>query len=250
MVILTMKKNMIPKIIHYCWFGGKTIPEKDKNCIASWKKYCPDYEIKEWNESNYDLKKNKYMYQAYQNNKWGFVPDYARLDIIYNNGGIYLDTDVELKRNLDELLINRAFFGFESNEYVNLGQGFGGEKNNVLIKSLRDMYEDINFFNEDGSFNLLPSPAYSTKGLINAGFTMNGKQQTINDHAIFTAEYFCPKNYYTGKLRVTDNTYSIHWFNSSWQTPHQKRMLMIRRVIGKKSFDRLVNLKNMLIKRK
>ena len=105
---------MIPKIIHYCWFGGAELPEKDRKCIESWKKFCPDYQIIEWNENNYDVTKNTYMYQAYQAKKWGFVPDYARLDIIYQHGGIYLDTDVELVKNLDSLLENDAFMGFVS----------------------------------------------------------------------------------------------------------------------------------------
>ncbi|HAT4180129.1 glycosyltransferase family 32 protein [Clostridium perfringens] len=235
---------MIPKKIHYCWFGGNPIPEKDKKCIESWKKMCPDYEIIEWNESNYDLTRNKYMQAAYKEKKLGFVPDYARLDIIYNNGGIYLDTDVELIKNLDELLSYKAVFGFESDEYVNLGQGFAAEKNNELILKLRDMYNNIDFYNEDGSFNLLPSPSYSSAGLSDFGFIMNGQEQEIEGQIIKNSECFCPKNYYSGKLKVTKNTYSIHWFNASWQTNHQKRMLKLRRLIGRNNYDKLVRIKN------
>ncbi|RKW32245.1 MAG: glycosyl transferase, partial [Lachnoanaerobaculum sp.] len=104
---------MIPKVIHYCWFGGKPLPKIARKCIQSWKRFCPDYEIVEWNEKNYDIHKNSYMEEAYLQKKWGFVPDFARLDIIYQNGGIYLDTDVELIRPLDELLYHRAYMGFE-----------------------------------------------------------------------------------------------------------------------------------------
>ena len=239
---------MIPKIIHYCWFGEKPIPEKDKKCIESWRKFCPDYKIIEWNESNYNIKKNKYMYEAYKEKKWGFVPDYARLDIIYNNGGIYLDTDVELIKNIDLLLDNKAFFGFESNEYVNLGQGFGGEKNNELIRNLRDMYNSLSFYKDDGTYNMLPSPSYSSHGLEQFGFVMNGKLQSNDKCTIFPSDYFCPKNYYTGKLKISSNTYSIHWFNASWQTPHQKRMLIVKRIIGRKNYNKLVDIKNRLVR--
>ena len=127
---------MIPKIIHYCWFGNGPIPEKDKKCINSWKKYCSDYKIIQWNEKNYDITKNKYMNQAYQQKKWGFVPDYARLDIIYTYGGIYLDTDVEIIKSFDSLLSNRGFAGFERPDYVNLGLGFGAEAENIIIKKM------------------------------------------------------------------------------------------------------------------
>ena len=120
---------MIPKIIHYCWFGGTEIPEADQKCMASWRKYCPDYTIMRWDESNYDYTKNQYMREAYEAKKWGFVPDFARLDIVYTYGGIYLDTDVEIIRNIDDLLVNSAYMGFESGgAAVNPGLGFGAEK--------------------------------------------------------------------------------------------------------------------------
>ena len=130
---------MIPKIIHYCWFGGNEIPEHDKKCIESWKKYCPDYKIIRWDESNYDYKKNSYMREAYEAKKWGFVPDYARLDIVYEHGGIYLDTDVELVKNIDELLEHKAYMGFEvGGEFVSPGLGFGAEKNFPLFKKMME----------------------------------------------------------------------------------------------------------------
>ena len=127
---------MIPKKIHYCWFGNNPLPEKDRKCIESWKKYCPNYEIIRHDENNYDISKNKYMKQAYESKKWGFVPDYARLDIIYNEGGIYLDTDVELTKNLDELLKYDAYMGFEDDIHVSPGLGFGAIKHHEGIKKL------------------------------------------------------------------------------------------------------------------
>ena len=159
----------IPKIIHYCWFGGAPIPEKDKACIESWRKFCPDYEIIEWNESNYDITKNRYMKEAYDVKKWGFVPDYARLDIIYTQGGIYLDTDVEIIRNMDPLLEDEAFMGFEDGKFVALGLGFGAAKGNPHIKAMRDVYEGVSFIKPDGSFNTLPSPHYTTDYLLGEG---------------------------------------------------------------------------------
>ena len=124
---------MIPKVIHYCWFGHNPLPERYKEWIKSWKRYCPDYEIVEWNESNYDVTKHPYMRAAYDAKKWGFVSDYARLDIIYENGGIYLDTDVELVKNLDELLYQEGFAGVDSSGRLSTGLGFGARKGLRLI---------------------------------------------------------------------------------------------------------------------
>lgn len=207
---------MIPKKIHYCWFGPGQIPEKDRKCIDSWKKYCQDYEIILWNESNYDVTKNKYMEQAYKEHKWGFVPDYARLDIIYSNGGIYLDTDVEIIKPFDDLLVNAGFAGFESDEYIALGLGFGAEKGNPFIKKQMDQYNDLSFYNDDGSLNTTASPVLSAQIFEQNGFVMNGRHQEIDGFHIYPKEYFCPMDYQTGEVIVSNNTYSIHWYNASW----------------------------------
>lgn len=235
---------MIPKLIHYCWFGNGEIPAKDKKCIDSWKKFCPDYEIIQWNENNYDVTKNKYMHEAYLEKKWGFVPDYARLDIIYTHGGIYLDTDVELIKSLDDLLEGSGFAGFEGVEHIALGLGFGAEKGNSIIKAMLDQYNDLSFYNPDHTLNITPSPTYSTEILIEKGFKMNGEKQTVNGFTVYPKEYFCPRDYYTGKLNKTQNTYSIHWFNASWQTPHRRRMMQVRRFIGNDNYERLLKIKN------
>ena len=210
----------IPKIIHYCWVGGKPKPKSVLYCIESWKKYCPDYEIKEWNETNYDFSKNAYMKQAYETKKWGFVPDYARLDIIYQYGGIYLDTDVEVIKNLNPLLDNKSFFGFEDtgeNEYfVACGLGFGAQAGNSLIKDLRDYYDNISFFNEDSSLNLTPAPRHNMKVFLKHGVKMNNEYQRVEENVIYPSEYFCPKIFKTGATHKTKNTYSIHQFDASW----------------------------------
>ncbi len=227
---------MIPKKIHYCWVGGNPIPEKDRACIDSWRKFCPDYKIIEWNESNYDFSKSSYMKQAYEAKMWGFVPDYARLDIIYREGGIYLDTDVEMVRNLDDLLKYEAFMGFENRVGVALGLGFGAESGNLVIKQMRDMYEDFSFYKGDHTLNLVVSPVYSTEILKSYGLKANGKRQTVGNVEVFPPEYFAPLCYADNRLRITENTYSIHWYHASWHTPEQRRQTRqaqkINRIFG------------------
>ncbi len=239
----------IPKIIHYCWFGGGRIPDLDMRCIESWKRFCPDYEIKLWNENNYDINKNSYMKQAYESKLWGFVPDYARLDILYEYGGFYLDTDVELVKNLDPLRENEAFMGFESSlgnedKFINLGQMFGSVKHNKLIKEIRDVYDNISFINQDGTYNLLPSPHYTTRPLLSKGLKRNNTLQLIDNVTIYPAEYFCPMYYGTRRVKVTKNTYSIHHFNASWyndkERKYYKKVVMLNRLVGIKNSTRLL----------
>ncbi len=228
---------MIPKKIHYFWVGPTKIPDKNRACIESWKKFCPDYDIIEWNESNYDIAKCAYMKQAYDSKMWGFVPDYARLDIIYQEGGIYLDTDVELIRSLDGLLHCKAFMGFENRKSVALGLGFGAEKGNVFIKQMRDEYDGR-------AFSLTASPVYSTEFLKTYGLRTNGRRQRIHNIDIFPAEYFAPLCYLDRRLKITKNTFSIHWYHASWHTPEQRRQARqtqrINRIFGI-PIGRLVN---------
>lgn len=242
---------MIPKKIHYCWFGGNPLPEKDKKCIESWKKMCPDYEIIRWDESNYDITKNQYMKEAYEKKKWGFVPDFARLDIIYENGGIYLDTDVELLKNFDNLLDNEAFMGFEDGKFVNPGLCIGAVPKHETIKMICDaIYTDRHFIKADGTLDLTPSPQMNTEKLVALGMKQDNSKQIVDGITILPKDYFCPRDYVTGKMNITDNTYGIHWFNASWQSPHRKRMLKIRRIIGDDLYFKLVDVKNFLIGKK
>lgn len=210
----------IPKIIHYCWVGGNPKPQSVLYCIESWKRCCPDYEIREWNETNYDFTKNEYMRQAYEAKKWGFVPDYARLDIVYEHGGIYLDTDVEMVRSFDELLEHESFFGFEDTGegtyFVACGLGFGAAKHNPLLRELRDYYDDISFLKQDGTLDLTPAPRHNTPVFAQYGVQMNNKLQALEGNCFYPAEYFCPKIFKTGSLKLTKNTYSIHHFSASW----------------------------------
>ena len=193
---------MIPKKIHYCWFGGNEIPKKDQACIDSWKKMCPDYEIIRWDETNYDVTKNEYMKQAYEAKKWGFVPDYARLDIIYENGGIYLDTDVELIKSLDDLLECRAFMGFEDGKHVSPGLCIGAEKNHETIGKLREIYTNREFVMDNGEYDMTPSPVMNTEKLLDMGLKQNNCKQLVAGITIFPKDYFCPKDAKTLKSLI------------------------------------------------
>lgn len=220
---------MIPKKIHYCWFGENEKPLLVIQCIKSWQKYCPGYEIMEWNSNNYDVHKNKYMEQAYQAKRWGFVSDYARLDIIYQYGGIYLDTDVELIRSLDDLLETDGYIGFEKKAdeegdevYVNTGQGFGASAFHPVVKAMLDIYKEIDFVEQEKE-NLKTCPYYNTAALVKLGMKKENVEQEICKFHIYPAEYFCPINWKSHKCELTDNTYSIHHFEASWLTEKEKK---------------------------
>ncbi len=221
---------MIPKIIHYCWVGGAPKPQSVLYCIESWKKYCPDYEIREWNEKNYDFTKNDYMFQAYEAQKWGFVPDYARLDIVYQYGGIYLDTDVELVKSFDELLDQKAFMGFENTGdgeyYVNCGHGFGAEAKNEIIGAARDLYNEVQFINEDNTYNMLPSPNYTTQTLRKYGLVQENRDQQLPGMMVYASDVLCPKNFRTGEIHKTSRTVAVHHFTASWMDEQIKNELM------------------------
>lgn len=217
---------MIPKKIHYCWFGNGQKSKLAQKCINSWKKHCPDYEIIEWSEKNIDVCGNLFAKQAYDARKWGFVPDYWRLWIIYNYGGIYLDTDVELVKSPDSLLPNPGYAGYEDDEHINLGLGFGAEKGNPIIAALMKQYEGVSFINADGTLNLTPSPLLNTEVFrerLSLGVD-TGEIQSFPDFTILPREYLCPMNHDTGKITRTKNTHSIHHFEGTW-VPGKKRSL-------------------------
>ncbi len=203
---------MIPKKIHYCWFGRGEKPKLAKKCIESWKTFCPDYEIVEWNEDNFDVNMNAYTKMCYEQKNYAFLSDYVRLVAVFENGGIYFDTDVEAVKPFDELLSDKAFFGFETNDYVNTGHGFGAEAKAEIVKALIDAYDRV----IDGQHGTVGCPVLNTEALVKNGFEMNGKTQTRNGVVVYAKEYFNPFNDNTGVLTKTDNTYSIHWYGKSW----------------------------------
>ncbi len=214
---------MIPKTIHYCWFGGNPKPPLAEKCIKSWQKYCPDFEIIEWNEDNFDISSCPlYVRQAYDAKKWAFVTDYVRLKIVYDHGGIYLDTDVELFRSPEAFLSHRAYFGFEQ-ESINTGIGFGAEKGHPLIKEIMDDYNDVPFIKEDGSFDTETCPSRNTKVILRHGLQQDDSRQVLEDDVlILPTRFFCPLDYNTGKLHRTKDTVSVHWFDASWRTAEEK----------------------------
>lgn len=207
----------IPRIIHYCWFGGEKIPTQYKKWMESWKRHCPDYEIIEWNERNYDVHKNRYISQAYESKKWAFVSDYLRIDIIGEYGGVYLDTDVELIQNLDELLMNDAFCGFESYDYVNYGSGFGARKNNAIVNEIREYCENREFVRGDGSFDQTTSPIIQTEIMLKHGLKCNGEFQVVDGMAVYPSRVLCGMSPHSFRIEkdLTD-TYAIHHFSGSW----------------------------------
>ena len=207
---------MIPKIIHYCWFGRGEKPELALKCIESWKKYLPDYELKEWNEDNFDITQNQYVREAYENRKFAFVTDYVRLYAIYTEGGVYMDTDVEVFGNFNKFLHHHAFSGFETDGNVPTGM-MAAEKGSLWAKELLDQYADRVFVQPDGSFDMTTNTTVITNYMLEKGLVLNNKYQDIpNLCTMYPAEYFCPKDHRTGIIRCTKNTVCIHHFAGSW----------------------------------
>lgn len=214
---------LIPKKLHYMWLGRKQLPDNLKRCMESWRKYCPDYEIIEWNEDNYDIEKHIYMKQAYEVGAYGFVPDYARLDILYNEGGIYLDTDVEIKRNIDDLLYQSAFCGVEKWQILNFGGMSGAVKGHPMIKEFLDARKDIEFLDECGNQNRNTCGYYDTKAALKKGYRINGRTQSVEGMNIYASDYFHPYDYMSGIANITNHTYSSHWFNGGWLDEEMKQ---------------------------
>ena len=213
---------MIPKKIHYCWFGGNPLPESAQECIASWRKYLPGYEIIEWNESNFDVNTIRYTAQAYQARKYAFVSDYARFKILYDHGGLYFDTDVEIIAPLDGILRQGAFMGIEKSKAtakknpsgwvgINPGLGIGAEKGNVLYGAILAKYAAMEFDLNGGTV-----VRHTTDVLTAFGFDGKNNIQTVGNVTIYPDDYFCPMDSTTGLLSVTSNTVSIHHYTCSW----------------------------------
>ncbi|HEY8424156.1 MAG TPA: glycosyltransferase [Clostridia bacterium] len=236
---------MIPKIIHYCWFGKKELPKLARKCIASWKKYMPEYEIKEWNEDNFDVNIIPYTRQAYENKKYAFVADYTRFYILNKFGGIYLDTDVELIKSLDDLISNKIVMGFERVGYVNPGLILISPSNQLFLQEMLKLYDNLSFTNFDNSLNLKTIVEYTTEQLIKKGLKKeNIYQELDNNICIYPIDYFCPIDMQTNKLVITKNTYSIHHFAASWISSWGKFKRIIRKIIGSRVYNYLHELKS------
>lgn len=249
---------LIPKVIHYCWFGRNPKPKLAEKCIKSWKKFCPDYEIVEWNEDNFDLSGCPlYVRQAYEAKKWAYVTDYVRMQIVYEHGGIYMDTDVELQKNLDSLLCHQAYFGFEDGIHIATGLGFGAVQGHAVLKEIMDDYEGVPFIHEDGTYDTVTCPQRNTKIFLQHGLKQDDSMQILDgDVLILPSIYLCPISYQTNIRRHSDDTISIHWFDASWKSKEEKalhekkvRNEAIKRFVHNVVGDRVYQSLKMIMKR-
>lgn len=243
----------IPQIIHYCWFGGTPLPKSAEKCIESWKKYCPDYELKLWNEENFDLQCNAYCAEMYRRKKWAFLTDYVRLKVVHDQGGVYLDTDVQLVKPLDALVEKGAYMGFECSDLVATGLGFAAEAGHPFLKENMAYYENMTDFEV-----LRACPHITTELMEKHGLVRDCAQtQQLAGMTVYAAEYLCPKNERTGLMQKTKNTYSIHhydasWFEESWKESKKKRWReeklrhfrttpnrILRKVMGEQRYEKL-----------
>ena len=218
---------MIPKKIHYCWFGGNPLPELALRCIESWKKFCPDCEIIEWNESNFDVNACAYTREAYQAKKWAFVSDYARFQILYEHGGLYFDTDVELIRPLDDLLARGAFMGREYGDRLSIAPGLGlaAEPGMEFYREMLEGYRARHYLLPDGTPDGKTVVDYTTEALERHGLQKDGALLRAAGMTVYPAAYFCPMDYDTGALHITDETRSIHHYCASWHNEAQQYAL-------------------------
>lgn len=210
------EKPLIPKMIHYCWFGGKDMTDLHKRCVESWRKYCPDYEIKEWNETNCDISEVDYARQAYEAGKYAFVSDYFRLKILFEHGGIYLDTDVELLRNLDELLYQPAFVGVEKWGTIATGLTAGSIPGHPMIREILEKKKQCHFIDKDGHMNLEASGVVETLPFMRHGMKIDNTLQKINGVAVYPSGVFSPYDYMTGQEAIRGWTVSNHYYGRSW----------------------------------
>ena len=234
---------MIPKIIHYCWFGNNPLPQLAIKCINSWKQYFPEYEIKEWNENNFDVNIIPYTKEAYKAKKYAFVSDYARFWILYNYGGLYFDTDVEFIKPIHDIIEHGNFMGCENQSGKQIavapGLGIGSHSHHRFYKEILKYYENIHFINNDGSYNQTTVVEYTTNLLLNKGLVNSSSIQNIDNIIIYPSEYFCPLDYQTSLLSITSNTRSIHHYCASWQNKTQKLYKYIALIIGKDKAHKL-----------
>ena len=238
---------MIPKIIHYCWFGGKPLPKSAEKCVASWKKYLPDYEIKRWDESNFDVNAIPYTREAYAACKFAFVSDYARFWILYHYGGVYFDTDVEVIRPIDDIINRGGFLGVESNRNgiytVNPGLGFAATQGTAVIGEMVNLYSTFHFINTDGASDLKNIVEITTDYLSSKGLQNTDEIQDCCGFTIYPKDYFCPIDYDTRELKITENTRTIHHYAESWVPRSTRFKNALSRLFGKRFMSCLIRIK-------
>ena len=238
---------MIPKIIHYCWFGGKPLPKIAEKCIASWKKYLPDYDIKRWDESNFDVNAIPYTREAYAACKYAFVSDYARFWILYHYGGVYFDTDVEAINNMDDIISAGNFMGVEqqNDERITVapGLGIGVIRENPLFGQMIEVYSRAHFLNDDDTPCLKNIVEITTEQLQKYGLRNISEIQECCGFTIYPKDYFCPIDYDTRELKITENTRTIHHYAESWVPRSTRFKNALSRLFGKRFMSCLIRIK-------
>lgn len=236
---------MISKVIHYFWFGGNPLSPLAEKCIASWQKYLPEYEIKLWNESNFDVNCNRYVAEAYKAKKYAFVSDYARIYILYKYGGVYFDTDVEVIHKMDDVISHGPFFALENQilhkVMINPGLVIGAEKDMKLFKDILNTYENDSFILPDGRLNLRTINKRVTDMFLRLGWKPIDEVQEVGDFTIYSSEFFCPYHARTERMHLTSNSKAIHWYAGSWvdkkgwnprKLKHIAKMMIPEKVLG------------------
>lgn len=245
--------KMIPKKIHYCWFGKGPKNKLFEKCLESWKKYFPDFEIIEWNEENFDIEENKYIKQAYECKKYAFVSDYVRLKVLYEQGGIYFDTDVEVLKRIPDEILETGYFAKEKDDEVTTGLGFAVHKKNKIVKYMLDDYKDIEF-TKNGEMDLEPCPQRNTKSLTSRGYKINSKTKSIDGVPIYDKNYFCGYDINTHQYIISETTYTVHHYAGSWISKKDKVKFKVKkiisRILGKKIYEKLRKIKGNLRKKK
>lgn len=237
---------MIPRTIHYCWFGRGEMPQSAKDCVASWHRYMPDWEYKLWNEDNFDVTQIPYAKEAYEAKKYAFVSDYVRLWALCNEGGVYLDTDVEVFKPFDDLLDQSAFAGFEGSKYMPIGTCvLASCSGSGWVKEQLDSYEGRRFIKSDGSYDLTTNVQFITANMRENGFVQNGVEQDYKDLHVYPVEYFCPRQT-TGEYLRTSHTYSDHLGLASWGDSIGGWKSLFGKTVGPKVMTCLIKMKRKL----
>lgn len=232
---------MIPRVIHYCWFGRGQMPELAIKCIESWHKYMPDYKYKLWNEDNFDITSVPYVEEAYYSQKYAFVTDYVRLYALYTEGGIYMDTDVEVLKPYDDLLELTGFTGYEGSKLSPPVTGtLASEAGNAWVKEQLDSYLGAHFIKPDGTLDTTTNTTRISNIMRDGGFIQDGKKQLFKDMHIFPVDFFCPRQT-TGEILFTENTYCDHHFMGSWGE-HRKKTILLK-FFGREFLTRLIKFK-------
>lgn len=239
---------MIPKIIHFCWLSDEPFPKKIQRCVNSWKRHLPDYQIIHWNLTNFDVHCNNWVEQAYNERDYAFVADYVRFYALYTTGGIYLDSDVEVLDSFDDFLSCKTFFGYE---YTGLPEAavVGAEKGSGWLKNALDWYGQTAFLNDDGSKNRVIAPLilkYAFEKSVPFELCDDGNRHECFGNLILPYEYFSPKNGFSGMIFDSENSVTVHHFNSAWLKPgflrKVKKLIHIALIgfLGKKKYNRFM----------